>query len=79
MRSPICLVADWIESFKKSGWSNCGEDNFFITGFYRLNPSNNTRDPISLLEQARCCSSTPEFSGQDGTCTTANWWNSLDK
>ena len=74
-----CSVADWSESFDKSGLSKCEGDNLFITGFYRLNPPDNTRDPISLLEQARCCSSTPEFSGQDGTCTTANWWQSLDK
>ena len=69
----------WIESFKKSGWSKCGGNNLFITGFYRLNPPDNTSDPISLLEQARCCSAIPEFRGQDGTCTSANWWRSLDK
>ena len=79
MTPPTCSVADWRESFKKPGWSKCGKNDLFITGFYRLNPSVNTRDPISLLEQARCCSSTPEFRGHDGTCTTANWWHSLDK
>ena len=79
MRSPTCLVADWIESFKKTGWSKCGKDNLFITGFHRLNSSDNTKDPISLLEQARCCSSTPEFRGQDSTCTIADWWYSLDR
>ena len=79
MTPPTCPVADWIKSFKQSGSSRCGEDNLFITGFYRSNSPDNTSDPISLLEQARCCSSIPEFSGQDGTCIDANWWDSLDR
>ena len=77
--SPLtCSVADWSESFKESGWSKCGEDNLFITGFYRLNPPDNISDAISLLERARCCNSTPEFSDQDGTCETVFWGDSSD-
>ena len=78
VRSPTCLVADWMESFKKSGWSKCGEDNLFITGFYRSNPPESSNDLISLLEQAKCCNSTPEFSGQKGKCTEGLWRSSLD-
>ena len=75
---PKCSVADWIESFNKSGLSKCGGNNLFITGFYRLNPLDNTSDPISSLERAICCNSTPEFSDQDGTCKTVYWRDSLD-
>ena len=75
-----CSVADWSESFKRHGWSTCEEDNLFITGFYRLNPPNQQTDPISSLEQAKCCTgSKPEFRSQDGTCTTASWWHSLER
>ena len=75
-----CSVSDWFESFKRSGLSKCGEDNLFITGFYRLNPpADDTSDPISLLEQARCCSSIPEFRVEDRKCESADWKNSLNK
>ena len=74
-----CSVSVWSESFNRSGWLTCGENNLFITGFYRSNSSNNTSDPISSLEQARCCNSTPEFSGQNGTCIRADWRNSLER
>ena len=73
-----CLVSDWIDSFKRPGWSKCAGKNLFITGLYRVNPPDNTSDPIPLLEQARCCS-IPEFSDQDGTCKNADWRNSLNK
>ena len=79
VRSPTCLVVDWIESFKSHGWFKCGKANLFITGFYRLNPPGGNNDPISLLEQAKCCNSTPEFSGQKGTCTKGEWRSSLDQ
>ena len=79
VRSPTCLVVDWIESFKSHGWSKCGKENLFITGFYRLNPPGKNNDPISSLEQAKCCNSTPEFSDQKGTCTEGKWRSSLDK
>ena len=78
VRSSTCLVVDWIESFKSEGWSKCGK-NLFITGFYRLNPPGGDNDPISLLEQAICCNSIPEFSDQEGTCTKGSWGSSLDK
>ena len=76
---PRCLVSDWIKGFKKYVWLKCAATNLFVTGFYRLNPPDNTSDPISLLEQSRCCSSIPEFSSQHGTCINADWWNSLAK
>ena len=70
----------WIKSFKNSGWLGCGENNLLITGFYRLKPpADDTKDPISLLEQARCCNSLPEFSGEDRKCESVNWKNSLNK
>ena len=75
---PNCSVADWSERLDKSSLSKCERNNLFITGFYRLNPPDSTSDPISLLERARCCNSTPEFSNQDGTCTTVYWGESLD-
>ena len=77
--APNCSVADWSESFNKSGLSKCEGDNLFITGFYRLNPPDNTSDPISLVKQARCCNSAPEFSDQEGTCKTIYWGDSLDR
>ena len=76
---PTCPVADWISTFKKTGWSTCGENNLFITGFYRFNPSDNSSYQISSLEQAICCNSTPEFSDQQGICTNAYWPNYLDR
>ena len=61
-------------------WLKCAANSLFITGFYRLNPPDNTSDPISLLKQAGCCSSTAEFSGQDGKCSDIyDWHYSLDK
>ena len=74
-----CAIADWIGSLKKGGRPKCEEDNLFISGFYRLNPPNNISDPISSLEQPRCCSSSPEFIGQDGTCKYVLWGNSLER
>ena len=79
MTPPRCLVSDWIKSFSRNVWLKCAATNLFITGFYRLNPPDDTSDPISLLEQAKCCSSTPEFSGQDGKCSEISWQNSLAK
>ena len=78
--TPItCSVVDWIAtSNEKSSWLTCGGWNNFITGFYRLNPPDNVSDPISLLEQGRCCSAIPEFSGQDGTCEYTYWGTTLD-
>ena len=76
---PRCLVSYWIDSFKKDIWLKCAANNLFITGFSRLNYSDNTRDPISLLEQARCCSAIPEFSSQHGTCKDVDWRHSLDR
>ena len=76
---PRCLVSYWIDSFKTNVWLQCAGDNLFITGFSRLNPPDNTSDPISLLEQARCCSATLEFSSQHGTCINVYWQNSLDR
>ena len=57
----------------------CAGNNLFITGFSRLNPPDNTSDPISLLEQARCCSAIPEFSGHHVKCIWADWRHSLDR
>ena len=79
VKPPRCLVSDWIKSFKINVFLKCAANNLFITGFYRLNPPDNTSDPISLLEQAKCCSSIPEFSSQHGTCINADWRNSLAK
>ena len=72
-----CSIADWSDSFKRHGWSSCGGNNLFIAGFYRLNPPGNTKDPISLLEQARCCSAILEFSDQHGICEYTSWRDSL--
>ncbi|CAB4024293.1 Hypothetical predicted protein [Paramuricea clavata] len=77
MSHTSCSNASWRESFKSSGWSKCGKDNLFITGFYRNHPYSDS-DPITLLEETRCCSSIQEFSEQNGNCRTANWWKSLD-
>ncbi|XP_028416275.1 uncharacterized protein LOC114540203 [Dendronephthya gigantea] len=77
--TPTCSVAKWwLKSSNKWGWATCGEENLFITGFYRSSPNSN-RVPIILLEEARCCNSTPASSGQNGQCKTVNWWFSLDK
>ena len=64
---------------KKISGLKCAANNLFITGFYRLNPPDNTSDPISLLEQVRCCSATLEFNGHHITCTEAHWQHSLDR
>jgi hypothetical protein len=73
-----CSNASWWKSFNATGWSKCGKDNLFITGFYRNHPYSDS-DPISLLEEARCCTSIPaEFSEQNSNCTTASWWTSLN-
>ena len=78
-KPPRCLVSYWIDSFKRNVLLKCADDNLFITGFSRLNPPDNTSDPISLLEQARCCSAILEFSSQHGTCEKFDWQNSLKR
>ena len=78
-KQPRCLVSYWIDGFKKHVWLKCAANNLFITGFYRLNSPDNTSDPISLLEQVRCCSATLEFNGHHIPCTEAHWQHSLDR
>ena len=73
-----CSDANWGVSFDHEGWSTCGNDNLFITAFYRSDP-HRKENPISLLEGARCCSATLEFSIGQGECTRANWWGTLDR
>ena len=82
---PTCSVANWSESFKKSGLSKCGKDNLFITGFYRLNPPDNTREcmllafsqpvnciiwPIKTLNWLVAAS---QLHKHRGTCCIAEW------
>ena len=64
-----CYTANWTTSFDSQGWSKCGEKNLFITAIYR-SASVGSRDIMNSLEEARCFSSTPSFSGRDGVCVT---------
>ncbi|XP_028403162.1 uncharacterized protein LOC114525901 [Dendronephthya gigantea] len=74
--SLACSNADWRQSFDSKSWSKCGAQNLFITGFYR-SPSNDNQHPISLLEEARCCNSSPAYSGQIGQCEKVNFTSSF--
>ena len=75
-----CSDVDWSYSFDREGWSKCGKDNLFITAFYRKDPQPKG-DPISSLEEARCCSAVLVFSGTggQGECKRAHWWIILNK
>ncbi|XP_028414912.1 uncharacterized protein LOC114537999 [Dendronephthya gigantea] len=70
--SLTCSNADWRQSFESEGFSKCGARNLFITGFYR-SPSNHNKHPISLLEEARCCMSSPAYSGQNSQCNRTSF------
>jgi hypothetical protein len=80
MKPSTCSVANWWKSFDKKGWSDCGSNtNRFIVGFNRSPAKKNNKDPIYLLEEAKCCSAIPLLSGKKSECFDANWWKSLDK
>ncbi|CAB4018787.1 neurogenic locus Notch -like [Paramuricea clavata] len=79
MKPSTCSDANWWKSFDAKGWSNCDRDNLFITGFNRSPPKKNNKDPIYLLEEAKCCSAIPLLSSKGGECLAANWWSTLDK
>ena len=36
------------------------------------------RDPIYLLEEARCCKAPTPYQNTSSTCKLANWWTRLD-
>ncbi|XP_027059482.1 neurogenic locus Notch protein-like [Pocillopora damicornis] len=72
-----CRTANWWGSFDKKGWSKCGSSVEYLKGFYRNNKNNN--DPISLLEEGRCCKAPSPNQNQASTCKNANWWGVLDK
>ena len=72
-------LGNWSKRFDTPGWSKCGEDNLFITGFYRSNPPDSSSDRISSLQQARCDNSTAEFRDQNGRCKLVDWRNSLGR
>ena len=69
-----CSVADWGESFKKNDWSKCGDENIFITGFYR-----GSSDSIDSLEKAKCCKVKQEIGSHGGSCVLASWVFSLER
>ena len=73
-----CFAGNWWDSFDREGWSNCSNNNLFITGFFRSHHSRRGH-LIYLLEYARCCSSIPAFKGQNGNCKIAIWATSLDR
>ena len=69
-----CSVADWGRSFNEEGWSKCGKDSLFITGFYR-----GSSDSISSLQKAKCCNVKKGIGSDGGTCEEADWQHSLKR
>ena len=72
-----CRNANWLVSFEKKGWSTCGSSIEYITGFYRDKKTPN--EPISLVEEARCCKAPLPIQNQPSTCVDADWWTVLDR
>ena len=70
-----CRMANWWTTFDRAGWSRCGRKEY-VTGFYRNHKTHS--DPISLLEEARCCKAPGQYRDTSSTCEYANWWSRLD-
>ncbi|CAB4012859.1 fibropellin-1 isoform X4 [Paramuricea clavata] len=50
-----CRNANWRSSFNRTGWSKCPATFPYINGLYRSSVSQQNRDYIYHLEQAKCC------------------------
>lgn len=74
--SSHCRWANWWTSFDKAGWSECDEKEY-IRGFKRNGPIPRS-DPISLLEEAKCCKAPGSYQETSQTCENADWWGTLD-
>ncbi|XP_046863419.1 uncharacterized protein LOC124457180, partial [Xenia sp. Carnegie-2017] len=71
-----CIIAGWQKSFNKKGWSTCGSNYKFITGFRRSQFNNTNVDGIHNLQKANCCSSNNIHKGQSSTCQNVSWQTS---
>ncbi|XP_028414750.1 uncharacterized protein LOC114537838 [Dendronephthya gigantea] len=70
---------NWWKSFDHKGWSQCGNGRY-MAGLYR-NKRRRRRDPIFLLEAAKCVDA-PGYlysSPGDRYCYNHNWWKSFDR
>ena len=74
-----CTNKNWWLSFDKQGWSTCGNDKLFITGFYRNVLDSYDKDQIYRLEEAKCCSSNSFYRTERSECKDGNWWLLLDR
>lgn len=71
-----CLDVSW-SAFDSQGWADCGMDNLFVREFYQ-GSSGQKDKPISLLDDAKCCSAVFAFIGEQGECTRTTGWR-LDR